>query len=44
MIGESFDEYSDEICGAYINIRTKADKIALWTANDNKTEDIKAIG
>lgn len=29
LIGEMFDEYSDEVCGAVINIRTKGDKIAI---------------
>uniref|UniRef100_A0A671FLZ0 Eukaryotic translation initiation factor 4E family member 1c n=1 Tax=Rhinolophus ferrumequinum TaxID=59479 RepID=A0A671FLZ0_RHIFE len=29
LIGESFDEYSDDVCGAVVNIRTKGDKIKL---------------
>jgi len=33
LIGESFDECSDEICGAVINIRQKGDKLGLWTRN-----------
>lgn len=46
MIGEAFDEWGDEICGAVVNIRGKGDKIALWTADasKNKTEGILAIG
>lgn len=44
MIGESFDEYSNEICGAYINIRPKSDKISLWTADNSKNEVNMAIG
>lgn len=46
MIGEAFDEWGDEICGAVVNIRGKGDKIALWTADasKNKTEGIIAIG
>ncbi|XP_073311735.1 eukaryotic translation initiation factor 4E-2-like isoform X2 [Primulina huaijiensis] len=32
MIGEQFD-YGDEICGAVVNVRTKQEKIALWTKN-----------
>lgn len=43
MIGESFDEYSDEICGAYINLR-RHDKINLWTADATKLKEVEAIG
>lgn len=43
MIGESFDEYSDEICGAFINIR-KMNRISLWTSDASKQNDIMAIG
>lgn len=32
MIGEQFD-HGDEICGAVINVRTRQEKIALWTKN-----------
>lgn len=32
MIGEQFD-YGDEICGAVVNVRAKADKISIWTKN-----------
>lgn len=32
MIGEQFD-HGDEICGAVVNVRTRQDKIALWTKN-----------
>lgn len=32
MIGEQFDR-GDEICGAVVNVRTKQEKIALWTKN-----------
>lgn len=32
MIGEQFD-HGDEICGAVVNVRTKQEKIALWTKN-----------
>lgn len=43
MIGESFEEYSDEICGAFVNVR-KSDKISLWTANADKRNEILEIG
>ncbi|EPS64601.1 hypothetical protein M569_10181, partial [Genlisea aurea] len=32
MIGEQFD-YGDEICGAVVNVRSKQDKISIWTKN-----------
>lgn len=32
LIGEQFD-HGDEICGAVVNIRTKQEKISLWTKN-----------
>lgn len=32
MIGHQFD-HGDEICGAVVNVRGKAEKIALWTKN-----------
>lgn len=46
MIGETFDEYSDEVCGATVNVRSKMDKIGLWTANGDKSksEAVVAIG
>ena len=31
LIGEAFDDLSDFICGATINIRNKGDKLGLWT-------------
>uniref|UniRef100_A0A171A8L4 eIF-4F 25 kDa subunit n=2 Tax=Triatoma infestans TaxID=30076 RepID=A0A171A8L4_TRIIF len=46
MIGETFDEHSDEVCGATVNVRSKMDKIGLWTANGDKSksEAVVAIG
>ncbi|KAI5670736.1 hypothetical protein M9H77_11100 [Catharanthus roseus] len=32
MIGEQFD-HGDEICGAVVNVRSKQEKIAIWTKN-----------
>lgn len=43
MIGESFGDYSDDICGAFINIR-KVDKIAIWTSDARKGDHIMGIG
>ncbi|KAI8794592.1 eukaryotic translation initiation factor 4E [Biomphalaria glabrata] len=44
LIGEGFDEHSDDICGATVNIRTKGDKLGLWTRDANKIEATKKIG
>ncbi|XP_016999841.3 eukaryotic translation initiation factor 4E1 [Drosophila takahashii] len=43
MVGQTFD-YSDEICGAVINIRAKSNKISVWTANGNNEMAILEIG
>lgn len=32
MIGEQFD-HGDEICGAVVNVRSKQEKISIWTKN-----------
>ena len=43
LIGETFD-HSEEICGAVVNIRSKANKISIWTANGNNEEAALEIG
>ncbi|XP_073842184.1 eukaryotic translation initiation factor 4E1 isoform X1 [Musca autumnalis] len=43
LIGEAFD-HSDQICGAVVNIRQKANKISIWTANGNNEEAAIEIG
>ena len=44
MIGEAFDEHSNEICGAVVNRRSKADKIGVWTADVEKATSVMEIG
>ncbi|XP_012694154.1 eukaryotic translation initiation factor 4E family member 1c [Clupea harengus] len=44
LIGESFDEASEDACGAVVNVRPKGDKIAIWTANCQNRESIMTIG
>ncbi|KAM9311641.1 eukaryotic translation initiation factor 4E type 1B [Gastrophryne carolinensis] len=44
LIGEAFEEYSDEVCGAVINIRAKGDKIAVWTRETENREAVTYIG
>ncbi|KAL2778482.1 eukaryotic translation initiation factor 4E type 1B, partial [Daubentonia madagascariensis] len=44
LIGESFEEHSREVCGAVINIRTKGDKIAVWTREAEHQAGVLHIG
>uniref|UniRef100_A0ABK0M6X2 Eukaryotic translation initiation factor 4E family member 1B n=1 Tax=Rattus norvegicus TaxID=10116 RepID=A0ABK0M6X2_RAT len=44
LLGESFEEYSGEVCGAVVNIRTKGDKIALWTSEAENKAGVMHIG
>lgn len=44
LIGESFGEDSDQICGAVVNIRGKGDKLAVWTQFGDKQESVMHIG
>nr|CAG6407537.1 Eukaryotic translation initiation factor 4E1 [Euborellia annulipes]CAG6407544.1 Eukaryotic translation initiation factor 4E 1 [Euborellia annulipes] len=44
LIGEAFDEHSDEVCGAVVNIRGKGDKIGVWTADCSKGNSVIEIG
>lgn len=43
-MGEAFDDHSDDVCGAVVNIRTKGDKIAIWTTDYENKEGITHIG
>ena len=44
LIGEGFDLSSDEVCGAVVQNRSKGDKIAIWTGDSSRTDDIMHIG
>ena len=44
LIGEGFADSSDEVCGAVVQIRGKGDKIAIWTGNVAKVDDIMNVG
>lgn len=44
LVGESFDEASDEVCGAVVNVRPKGDKISIWTGNCQNRDAIMTIG
>ncbi|XP_064135791.1 eukaryotic translation initiation factor 4E type 1B [Loxodonta africana] len=44
LIGESFEEHSREVCGAVVNIRTKGDKISVWTQEAENQASVLHIG
>ena len=44
LIGEGFGDSTDEVCGAVVQIRAKGDKMAIWTGNTRKGDDIMHIG
>lgn len=44
LIGEQFGDYSDSVCGAVVQIRTKGDKLAIWTSNASDQDTILSIG
>nr|XP_034366517.1 eukaryotic translation initiation factor 4E type 1B isoform X2 [Arvicanthis niloticus] len=44
LLGDNFEEYSGEVCGAVVNIRTKGDKIALWTSEAENKAGVMYIG
>lgn len=44
LIGEAFDDDGDDICGAAVDIRSKTDKISVWTADCKNKDRIMNIG
>jgi translation initiation factor 4E len=44
MIGEAFDEHSEDVCGAVVNVRSKGDKIGIWTVDAVKAQSVMEIG
>ena len=43
LVGEDLDE-GDEICGAVVSLRSKVDRIQLWTRSKDDIEKINGIG
>lgn len=43
LVGEDLDE-GDEICGAVVSLRSKVDRIQLWTRSKEDVEKINGIG
>lgn len=44
MIGEAFNEYSDDVCGAVVNIRPKGDRLGIWTSDADNEDSVMEIG
>lgn len=44
LIGEQFGDCSDSVCGAVVQIRTKGDKLAIWTSNASDQDTNLSIG
>jgi translation initiation factor 4E len=44
LIGESFDDYSDDVCGAVVNVRVKVAKRAIWTTECENRDTVTPIG
>lgn len=44
LVGEAFDDFSEDVCGAVINVRAKGDKVAIWTTNYENKEAVTHIG
>ncbi|KAJ3573414.1 hypothetical protein NP233_g2451 [Leucocoprinus birnbaumii] len=43
LVGEELDD-GDEICGAVVSLRTKVDRIQLWTRSKDDVEKLNRIG
>ncbi|ELT97193.1 hypothetical protein CAPTEDRAFT_222296 [Capitella teleta] len=44
LIGEAFEEQSDDVCGAVVNIRNKGDKLSIWTHDATRNEATMRVG
>ncbi|XP_055033439.1 eukaryotic translation initiation factor 4E-1A isoform X2 [Misgurnus anguillicaudatus] len=44
LVGEGFDDHSDDVCGAVVNVRTKGDKISIWTTDYENKDAVVHIG
>jgi len=44
LVGEGFEDSSDEVCGAVVQVRNKGDKMAIWTADAKKKDNVMQIG
>ncbi|KAF9257718.1 translation initiation factor eIF4e [Marasmius fiardii PR-910] len=44
LVGEELEEDNDEICGAVVSLRSKVDRIQVWTRSKEDVERINGIG
>ena len=44
LVGEVFEESSDDICGAVVQNRNKGDKVSIWTADCKNRDGLSTIG
>ena len=44
LVGEVFNDSSDEVCGAVVQVRGKGNKMAIWTGNSDRKDEIMTIG
>jgi translation initiation factor 4E len=43
LVGEELEE-GDEICGAVVSLRSKVDRIQVWTRSKDDVEKLNSIG
>ncbi|KAL1459197.1 hypothetical protein WDU94_011204 [Cyamophila willieti] len=44
LIGEAFGDHGEDVCGAVVNVRSKCNKIGLWTQDSSKRDGVLSIG
>ncbi|KAG7096374.1 hypothetical protein E1B28_003818 [Marasmius oreades] len=44
LVGEELEEDNDDICGAVVSLRSKVDRIQVWTRTKEDVERINGIG
>uniref|UniRef100_A0A8V5HG41 Uncharacterized protein n=1 Tax=Melopsittacus undulatus TaxID=13146 RepID=A0A8V5HG41_MELUD len=44
LLCQSFDDYSDDVCGAAVNVGTKGDTTAIWTTECENRDAVTHIG
>ncbi|KAH7909383.1 translation initiation factor eIF4e [Hygrophoropsis aurantiaca] len=44
LVGEELEEGGDEICGAVVSLRSKVDRIQVWTRSKDDVEKLNGIG
>ena len=44
MVGEQFDEFSNEVNGVVLQRRARNDRLAIWVADTNNLNSVQSIG